>query len=246
MSSPRKLLLIAALEREVACLVAGWKSSEIDVQGEFRAKCWTQDDVAVIAGGTGWDRAAKATKVSIERFQPDLVTSVGYSGSLTPALTPGALFIPAQVIGFKNDVDVRTGAGEGILLTVAGVAGSKEKAALGTAQQSQAVDMEAAAVAETAQAAGVRFVAIKAISDGSGDRIEFVRPFVTPDGFRTGAFLAHVAVRPWLWGAVAKLARNSRLAEATLTAALKEFVAQPEGILKRRTSPGVLQQNGAR
>jgi hypothetical protein len=38
--------------------------------------------------------------------------------------------------------------------------------------------------------------------------------------FNTGGFIAHVAIRPWLWPAVIKLAQNSAVASKVLSEAL--------------------------
>jgi hypothetical protein len=44
--------------------------------------------------------------------------------------------------------------------------------------------------------------------------------FVKNGQFNTGSFIAHVAIRPWLWPAVIKLARSSALASKVLSEAL--------------------------
>ena len=237
MSDGTKLVIVAAMEREISGLVQGWESRWLEVsEGGFRAKCWTQGDVAAVAVGTGWERATFGTKVAIETFHPELITSVGYAGSHTAALPVGSLLVPAQVLGFKNGLDYRTGLGEGILFTAKGVVSSVEKAELKASHGALAVDMEAAAVAEVARANGVRFGAVKAISDGLDDRMEFLGAFVTPEGFKTGAFLAHIAIRPWLWGAVARLGRNSQRAAETLTTALQELAADTEKFIAKNSN----------
>jgi hypothetical protein len=77
----------------------------------------------------------------------------------------------------------------------------------------------------------VRFASIKVISDAIDDEMDFVGAFVTPTGFKTAAFLAHVAVRPRLWSALSKLNRNSQQAAESLTASLRDFAAGPEEFL---------------
>ncbi len=232
MNDSARLVIICALEMEVRKLVAGWKRDVVEIPGRAKIHCWRQGQTVVMAAGTGWDRAAKVAEWAIESFKPELVTSVGYSGSLTRALGAGSLVVPAQVVGFKSSTSFETGVGTGVLFTAAGVASATEKASLARSG-ALAVDMEAAAVAEAAKRAGVRFAAVKAISDGVDDQVEFTQKFVTPDGFRTGAFLGYVAFRPWLWGAVGRLATNSKKAGETLTAALRELVEGPEEFLKK-------------
>jgi adenosylhomocysteine nucleosidase len=81
--------------------------------------------------------------------------------------------------------------------------------------------MEAAAVAAAAQAHGIRFTATKVISDGlQFDMPETARFIDAQGGFRTAAFAAFVALRPWLWRRVAMLARNSSRAARILGASI--------------------------
>jgi hypothetical protein len=87
--------------------------------------------------------------------------------------------------------------------------------------------MEAAAVAQGAQARGVEFVAVKAISDAAGFDLPALDRFVSPDGaFRTNRFACHVALRPWLWRVAITLARNSTKASRSLRAALESYLGR--------------------
>jgi nucleoside phosphorylase len=226
MTEPAKYLIVAALETEVAAFVSGWQ--RIDIVG---LSCWRRGEFVTAVVGMGWDNAFRGTKVVIEAFCPELVTSIGFSGSLSTYLGVGSIFIPAQVIGFKNGVAYQTGFGKGTLVSAGGVVGSKDKAEMAARYGAQAVDMEAAAVAEVCAGAHVRFAAVKAISDGVEDEMDFVGRFVSADGFKTGAFLTHVALRPRLWKALAKLSRNTSQATETLRAALLEFTVGPEKFL---------------
>jgi len=223
-----RYVIVSALEREISGLVKGWEPCSV---AGLKSKCWRHGETVVVALGVGWDKAFGGTKVVIEALRPELVTSVGYSGSLSSELAVGSVFIPAQVIGSKNDGAHQTGFGRGTLVTTSGVAGVGAKRELAARYGALAVDMEAAAVAEAAQASGVRFAAVKAISDGVNDEMDFVGEFVTPEGFKTAAFLVHVALRPKLWGALVRLGSNSQKALEALTVALKEFVAGPEKFL---------------
>jgi hypothetical protein len=85
--------------------------------------------------------------------------------------------------------------------------------------------MEAAGVAAAAVECDREFAAIKAISDGAEEDIEFLSGFVTPEGFETGRFIAHIALRPGLWPSVAALNRNSKLAVKALACAVGEFMS---------------------
>jgi hypothetical protein len=72
-------------------------------------------------------------------------------------------------------------------------------------------------VAAAAAARGLGFAAIKVISDEWDFAMPAMGRFIDPQGqFRTLAFAAFVALRPWLWMRVAALARNSRKAARAL------------------------------
>jgi len=100
-----------------------------------------------------------------------------------------------------------------------------------------AVDMEATGVAAAAAEAGREFAAIKVISDGANQDMEFLADFVKPEGFMTARFLAHIALRPELWPSVAALQANGKMASEALNKAVNEclddwrgFAAKHSGI----------------
>ena len=101
--------------------------------------------------------------------------------------------------------------------------------------------MEAAAVALACANRDVHFAAVKSISDGVEDEMDFVGGFVTPDGFKTGAFLAHIALRPRLWKTLAKLSSNTNQAKEALTAALLEFTVGPQKFLAQSSNQSSLE-----
>jgi hypothetical protein len=72
-----------------------------------------------------------------------------------------------------------------------------------------------------------RFVAVKAISDELDFEIPVVEGSVDAQGrFHEWRFLTGVAMRPWTWGQVARLARNSSLASRKLSDALGARLAE--------------------
>jgi len=84
--------------------------------------------------------------------------------------------------------------------------------------------MEAAAVARAAQSHSIPFMAVKAISDEYNFDLPPMDGFVTPDGqFRTAAFAAFIAIRPWLWGKTSRLASGSAKASRALCSWLDQY-----------------------
>ena len=93
--------------------------------------------------------------------------SAGFAGALDGSLQVGHVLEPRTVINAADGVRTEVGSGEGILVSSATVAGKEQKIRLSKAYGASAVDMEAAAVAQGAQARGVEFAALKAISDSA-------------------------------------------------------------------------------
>ena len=117
----------------------------------------------------------------------------------------------------------------GVLVSVDAIAGAEEKTKLAESHGAQAVDMEAAAVARSAEARGVRFMAVKAISDESNFAMPGLDRFIGERGqFRTGSFLTFATVRPWLWPRLIRLARNGVKASRALCAELERHINQPK------------------
>jgi len=105
----------------------------------------------------------------------------------------------------------------------------------------RAVDMESAAVARAAEARGIAFEAVKVISDASDFKLPSMEQFVDPKGrFSEWRFAFFVAVRPWMWGRVIRLARNSSRASRALCAALRKLnTDQIEGSRQVRPSAAI-------
>ena len=208
--------IVAALEREVAPLVKKWRLSEKEQSGR-RFRFFEEDDVVVVCGGIGPEAARRAAEAVIAIYSPRLVYSVGFCGALEPGLKAGDVILPAQVIDARDGSRVNLAEGKGVLVSFSAVADPAQKAKLKESFGAQAVDMEAAAVARAAQARGVEFAAVKAVSDEFHFEFPPTDRFVDSGGqFQQGRFAAYLAVRPWLWLKVRRLAINSNLAATAL------------------------------
>jgi adenosylhomocysteine nucleosidase len=230
-TSPRKLAIVAALEREVQLLVRGWRSYRLPAaDGLHRLRFFESEGAVVVCGGMGREAATEATRAVIERYRPQMVISVGFAGAMVPELQVASILDPAKVIAASTGTAFGTGgAGSGVLVTAAAVAGPEEKRRLAERFSAQAVDMEAAAVAKAAQAAGVRFRALKAISDELDHFVPPTEGFLSASGeFKTLRFAIHVALRPWLWASALKFGRNCTLAAEALAKTLAGLVREAE------------------
>ena len=228
-----RVAVVAALEREIGPLIAGWQIVHRSWDGrEFKA--FESDGAVAVCGGIGPVAARRACQALIELYGPEFVISAGFAGALTADLKAGDVVVPAKVTDAGDGSTVVVDGGSRGLVSVAEMATVERKRVLGAKYDAVAVDMEAAAVAKAAGLRGVRFEAVKAISDELEFEIPVVEGGVDAQGrFHEGRFLAGVVVRPWVWGRVVRLARNSSLAAENLAEALRDRI---EGSVEQRES----------
>jgi adenosylhomocysteine nucleosidase len=212
------------MEREVAPLVRSWSSRTIEHSGR-RYRLFESDKAALICGGIGAAAARRATEALIVEIAPARVLSVGFAGALDPSLRVGDVVTPQVVINVADGVRTEAGQGQGVLVSSATVAGKEQKTSFARAYGAIAVDMEAAAVAQGAQARGVEFGALKVISDAADFNMPEIDRFVASDGgFQSARFAGYVALRPWLWKTTIVLAQNSAKASRALSRAIVDFL----------------------
>jgi len=229
--------IVAALEREVAPLLKTkgqkWRLADRNHDGRsFRF--FEHNDTVLVCGGIGEAHARRAAEALLTLYKPSALYSVGFAGALEPGTRVGDLFLPAQVINAADGSRVTLGEGKGTLVSFSSVANPEQKKKLRESYGAQVVDMEAAAVARAAESHGVRFAAVKAVSDQFDFQFPEIDKFVDSDGrFQQGRFALFIIPRPWLWSKVYRLASNSRKATASLCHWLSgtlshELVACPE------------------
>lgn len=222
MTASAKIAVVAALEREVAPFVKDWPQTVREYDGRsFRF--YEKPGNVLVCGGVGAQAARCAAEAVIGLYHPALIISAGFAGALDPALPVGHALVPRHVIDAGDGSRVDAGAGEGVLITFDNVADVEQKARFAKAFGAHAIDMEAAAVARSAQAHGIKFLACKVISDASDSALPPLTRFIAKDGrFHTLRFVLHIAVRPWRWAAVRRLARDTMKAARALSLSLEE------------------------
>jgi adenosylhomocysteine nucleosidase len=208
--------IIAAMEGEIAPLARDWPERRFTHEGRtFRVR--ERGDFVAISGGIGRDAASRAANAVISQYHPRMVVSAGVAGALERELKVGTLFIPSVIVDSLSNAQYRTGLGAGVLVTASQVVGNSAKQQLHDKFQAQAVDMEAAAVAETARIHGTGFLCVKAISDELDFEMPPLNRFVDPEGrFHTERFVAWAAFRPRRWPSILELGRNTAKASAAL------------------------------
>lgn len=226
-----RIAIVAAIERELRPLIKNWRSTTI--QHEGREFTFYENDYAVaVCGGIGYEAGRRAAQAAVVTYSPELLISAGVAGALVPDLHVGETIFPSTVIDARDSSRHQTAIqntrladsplARTILVSSPVIAGAAQKQNLGSSYGAHAVDMEGAAIALTAEIHGLRFLAIKAISDELDFELPEMAMFIRDGKFQTTRFAFHVVLRPWLWLRVARLARNSRLAAENLCAWLRE------------------------
>jgi adenosylhomocysteine nucleosidase len=231
-----RIAIVAAMEREVAPLIRTWRVRSVE-HGGRRYRLFENKEASLICAGVGPEAARRATEAIIQEVRASHILSVGFVGALDPALKVGEVFEPRTVINAGDGARTDTGCGQGTLVSFSALAGREQKEKLRDAYSAEAVDMEAAAVAQGAALRGVRFGALKVVSDEAGFAMPPMENFIEADGsFRAARFAIYVAMRPWFWGATVALARNSARASSALCAALELYLTRraAEEIAQRR------------
>lgn len=220
MSKP--VAIVAAMRSEVADLLRGASR-----RTENGVELYELPSALVAIGGIGRNAAERAAEAAIREAHPTVLVSAGLAGALSPVLKAGEIVRMREVIDQVTGEHFRLSEGDGVLLSAMRITGRKGKKRLAAEFAASAVDMEAAAVASVAKQRGVRFAALKAISDELEFPMPHINSFVDPTGqLLTGRFVAHVAVRPKWWVPVVRLGLNSRKASQNLAKALEHLILQ--------------------
>jgi adenosylhomocysteine nucleosidase len=140
--------------------------------------------VVIAQSGAGRQAARHATEAVIAGHHPPWIISAGFAGGLRPELARHDLLMADCLIdadGHRLVIDLKVdpqslaqtpGVHVGPLLTVDRVVRlTDEKRALGQRHQALAVDMESYAAAEVCRERGVRFLAIRILSDAVDDEL---------------------------------------------------------------------------
>jgi adenosylhomocysteine nucleosidase len=217
------IAIIAALPREIAALVRGTRPEPSLLRKGVHL--YRLPDATVVAAGMGAARAAIGVQAALSSGGIRTLISAGLAGSCTPELLPGSVGEAGAV------VDVRTGErftaaaphrSNLLLATSPSIASVHEKARLAETYGASFVDMEAATVARLALAHGLKFRAIKGVSDAYDFELTSLAQFEGKHGsFRTAAFALHTAIRPMHWRRSIELGRSSTRALVALDGALK-------------------------
>ncbi len=232
-----KPAIIAADRVEIAPLIRGWKRSRLITQ-RHTVEIFEEGNAVIGFAGMGPMPARIAADAVYKHCsgKVDAFLSVGYAGALNAAAKVGDLIEPKKIICAADDTEIINSNGAGTLVSAGAVAGSDTKKMMASKYQADAIDMEAYSVADVARIYGVPFRAIKVISDD----IDFPMPpmgrFIDDLGrFHKASFAIYVAMRPWIWADVSRLARNSSKATQVLVERLQQEIKMTQKIANVRS-----------
>jgi len=236
-----RVAIVAALPRELLGFAKESHAGKpIQADGLWRAET---PRVVLATAGMGAERVTLAVQSALASGDIDLLVSAGLAGSCEARLAPGLVAEATEVVdtrtGERYGTDAPAGAlyapGNGtrkelpsvVLATGSEIATVSEKGRLFQAYSASLVDMEAATVARLARANGIRFRAIKGISDGPEFELGGLGKFTGKHGeFLTARFALHTALRPATWGKAMALGKASNLALRGLRSVLHQLLAE--------------------
>ncbi len=238
-AGPGRILLIAALPQEVRPFLRrcqarrrrglpwpAWEFALAAVRG------------LVAASGMGQPAAREAASRLVAQFRPQLVVCLGFGGALSPELQPGDLVLGASFGWYDPEAQalepltpapapprplpelLRTLAAAGLrvsagsLITTPWIIHKGRQGGGLAGLPCPVLDLESAGVAQLAQAAGLPFLGLRAITDAAAEELP---DFLAPEGTEPGTVgaldaLGWLAANPRRLPDLFHLWRRSRLA----------------------------------
>ena len=162
-------------------------------------------NIVLVRTGVGRKRAQNATQQVIDKFNPEVVISMGYAGALTEGLNVGDLFVASTILSPESDstsfemddpknlkwleLANKTPPPENVklkigrLITVDMVVHTpKAKKELGSRFRAEAVEMETLEIALLARVNKIPFLSIRVISDAVNHELIDCSSFLDSDG----------------------------------------------------------------
>lgn len=174
--------------------------------------------------------AARTIERELAASRPDRVIMAGFCGGLRDEHTVGSVLIPTHVIddaGNQWECDCGPQGSGRLLTTTSIIATPVTKRELGIRHRADIVDMESATVAAACRAAGVPFLAVRAVSDTVDTALspELIR-LLGGGEITTGRAIRALLRKPTLLGEFRRLAQDTKLAARNLAEALVTVVGE--------------------
>lgn len=196
----------------------------------------------VVKTGIGLERAEAAAHAAAESGRFDLFLSSGCAGALASHLVPGDLIIaeslrlaalePVGVHPQHRDAALAAAERAGVrsfrgsVLSSARMLGGAEEKQAAAGDGSIAVEMEGAAIARIAAAAGIPFASVRSILDRADTTIEPGGTFVDPatGSVRPGALALHLLRNPPAISRLLAVKKMMDASEASLARFFREYL----------------------
>lgn len=155
----------------------------------------------LVANGAGWKRAAAAVDAARDSFVPEAIVSAGFCGALDPALRIADVVVGNCVAGpFRRHRAWPVSGGapyrNGLVMSIDHVAGSRAEKQTLHGRGGSAVEMEAAGVAERADALQLPFYCVRAVTDlACEDMANDFNSALRPDGHFATMLIFRQALR---------------------------------------------------
>jgi len=247
MSARRLPAIVAALPEEARALmrrvdVSGPRRQPDPIPGVEEVRVGELGGAAVTVAVTGdGERCARAgISALLREVRPSRLLVVGVGGALTPDLRAGSLVVGAEVWGVDGErfipaaadlvlASSALGVPAAVLLTRPSLAVTpaakeallREVRRVSAANGPAVVDQESAVYAAAAEAAGIPWLVVRAISDAAEEALPpYLARCLGPEGsIRRVAVAWHTALRLWHVPGVLRLARRVRAASVVLAEA---------------------------
>lgn len=147
-----------------------------------------EHELLMVANGAGPRRAGAAMDAALDGYRPDALVSTGLCGALVPELQPTQIVVATEVaLGEVRYLSASLQSHfphcTGVVRSIDHVAQTIKEKQFWSGTGAIAVEMEAAAVAQRAQAAGLPFYCIKAVSDLANETLRIdLNAALRPDG----------------------------------------------------------------
>jgi adenosylhomocysteine nucleosidase len=244
-----KIGIITAMPEETRALLKRFISVKKLACGNLEAHscdCGSHK-IILCEGGIGLDNAAVAAQTIIREARPDMLVSSGFCGGIAPDLKVGDVVVatavavvsgrliekvPVEISGLCGSFIIRQAA-EGMRVfgglfvsTPAIVSKAQLASLLPPGSEFQVSEMESAAVAAAAMKSGIPFAGIRSVSDSLDEELDFSLGEFCDDRMRIRIprVLLTIIRKPRIVPQLVRLARNSRIAGASLAKAVEQFL----------------------
>jgi adenosylhomocysteine nucleosidase len=196
--------------------------------------------VAMAVTGDGEVNARRGIAEVLTSLEVERLVVVGVGGALTPGLAPAAVVVGRAVISPDArsldasaalvELAVSAGARRGVVVNVRDLVESPEEKRrlwqrVGAADEPMVVDLETAAFAAAADAAGVPWVVLRAVSDTAAEAVpSFLARCRDERGLRRTRILAHALTHPSALSALWQLDRRVRACSRALSLSVEKLI----------------------